>query len=263
MKNEVQRFVFGPVPSRRLGRSLGVDLVPFKTCSYDCIYCQLGPTTNRTIVRKRYVPVFEVLDQLSHKLNEDTEPDYITFSGSGEPTLHSDLGQLIEAIKKRVTIPVAVLTNGSLLWDKQVQEGLMGADLVVPSLDAGSPRLFRQINRPDAQLEFSQVLEGLIEFRRLYTGRVWLEVFLVDGVNTAPPEIARIRECVQAICPDKVQLNTVVRPPAEGLGVHRSEALKYLTRLEEEKVLRKIRRDDSPYYQMALRTPKNCDYPRQ
>jgi len=214
-----QTFIFGPVPSRRLGLSLGVDLVSFKTCSYDCIYCQLGRTTQPTIERKQYVPLAEVQEQLWQALSDGAQPDYITLSGSGEPTLHSDIGELIESIKRRTSIPVAVLTNGSLLWDGQVREALMGADLVLPSFDAGDPTLFRQINRPHPDLEFEKVVEGLVEFRRLYRGKVWLEVFLLGGVNSITPEILKIKRHVDAIRPDKVQLNTVVRPPAEDFAL--------------------------------------------
>lgn len=210
-----REFIFGPVPSRRLGRSLGVDVVPFKTCSYDCIYCQLGRTTNRTITRKAYVPVSEVLEELLRKLDDGARPDYITLSGSGEPTLHSDIGWLTESIKKHTRIPVAVLTNGSLFWDKQVRDAVSGADLVVPSLDAGSPSLFSRINRPHPGLDFKKIIEGLITFREVYDGKVWLEVFLLDGMNTTPQELKKIRGYAEAIRPDKVQLNTVARPTAE------------------------------------------------
>ena len=219
-----QTLIFGPVPSRRLGHSLGVDLVPFKTCSYDCIYCQLGRTTRPTIERKRYAPLAEAQEQLWQALNDGVQPDYITLSGSGEPTLHSDIGELIESIKKRTSIPVAVLTNGSLLWDGQVREALMDADLVLPSLDAGDSALFRHINRPHPGLEFEKVVEGLVEFRRLYRGKIWLEVFLLGGANSTTPEILKIKRHVDAIRPDKVQLNTVVRPPAEDFALKVSPA---------------------------------------
>lgn len=156
------QYVFGPVPSRRLGRSLGVDLVPFKTCSYDCIYCQLGRTTNKTIQQKEWFPLDEILSQLTEKLY--LKPNYITLSGSGEPTLYSKCDELIRKIKKITDVPVAVLTNGSLLWMPQVRASLMDADLVIPSLDAGSAELFNYINRPHADISFKNMLCGLIEF---------------------------------------------------------------------------------------------------
>jgi len=208
-----QEYIFGPVPSRRLGRSLGVDLVPFKTCSYDCIYCQLGRTTNKTIKRKEWVPIDIVIDQLKAKLS--SKPDYITLSGSGEPTLFSRLEDLISRIKDITDIPVAVLTNGSLLWLPEVRNALKSADLVVPSLDAGSSQIFQYVNRPHSDITFSKMLDGLVKFRDEYSGKYWLEVFLIAGVTTTDAEINRLANCVNSICPDKVQVNTVTRPPAE------------------------------------------------
>jgi len=210
------KYIFGPVPSRRLGRSLGVDLVPFKTCTYDCIYCQLGRTTNKTIKRKEWVPTNSVIEQLKEKL--DSKPDYITLSGSGEPTLFSKLKELISKIKRLTDIPVAVLTNGSLLWLPEVRSALESADLVVPSLDAGSNQMFQYVNRPHRDITFSRMLEGLVKFRSEYTGKFWLEVFLLAGVTTPETEIKRLKTCINSICPDKVQVNTVTRPPAENFA---------------------------------------------
>ncbi|GAG90670.1 unnamed protein product, partial [marine sediment metagenome] len=170
-----QEYIFGPVPSRRLGRSLGIDLVPFKTCTYDCIYCQLGRTTNKTLARKDWAPINRVIKQLSSKL--DSKPDYITLSGSGEPTLFSRLEELISKIKNITDIPVAVLTNGSLLWLPEVRNALKAADMVVPSLDAGSSQIFQYVNRPHRDITFSRMLEGLVKFRNEYNGKYWLEVF--------------------------------------------------------------------------------------
>ena len=208
-----QQYTFGPVPSRRLGRSLGVDLVPFKTCSYDCIYCQLGRTTNKTTERKEWVHLQNVIDQLKDHLN--SKPDYITLSGSGEPTLFSRLHELIYRIKEITNIPVAVLTNGSLLWLPDVRDALKSADVVVPSLDAGSSKIFQYVNRPHRDITFSKMLEGLVDFRKVYSGRYWLEVFLLAGVTTSGAEIDRLKTCIAAIQPDLVQVNTVTRPPAE------------------------------------------------
>ena len=213
-ENENKRnYIFGPVPSRRLGRSLGVDLVPFKTCSYDCVYCQLGPTTNKTIERKEWVPLEDVIDQLKDHLS--SKPDYITLSGSGEPTLFSRVDELIFKIKELTDIPIAVLTNGSLLWLPEVREALKPADMVVPSLDAGSSQIFQYVNRPHPDILFDKMLQGLVDFRKVYSGRYWLEVFLLAGVTTPEAEINRLRTCIAAIQPDLVQVNTVTRPPAE------------------------------------------------
>jgi wyosine [tRNA(Phe)-imidazoG37] synthetase (radical SAM superfamily) len=207
------QYIFGPVPSRRLGRSLGVDLVPFKTCTYDCIYCQLGHTTHKTVERKEWVPLDRVIDQLKARL--DTQPDYITLSGSGEPTLYSRLEEVIVRIKTITNIPIAVLTNGSLLWRRDVRKALLSADMVCPSLDAGSNRIFHYVNRPHTDITFHEMLKGLITFRREYRGRYWLEVFLLAGVTTPEMEIHRLYTYIEAIQPDKVQVNTVTRPPSE------------------------------------------------
>jgi wyosine [tRNA(Phe)-imidazoG37] synthetase (radical SAM superfamily) len=213
MAMKERRYIYGPVPSRRLGRSLGVDLVPYKVCSYDCIYCQLGRTTNKTIERKEWVPTNEVLVQLKDALH--SEPDYITLSGSGEPTLHSETGRLIRAITSMTDIPVAVITNGSLLWQSEVQEALLDADLVVPSLDAESEEIFRYVNRPHAEIHFDRMFGGLKEFRQRFRGQYLLEAFLLNGVTTVEKRIESLTECIRQIAPDKVQVNTVARPPAE------------------------------------------------
>ncbi len=215
----MRSYIFGPVPSRRLGRSLGVDLVPFKTCTYDCIYCQLGRTPTTTIERKEWVPLEAVLENLAKKLA--TNPDYITLSGSGEPTLYSRLDELIARIKAMTSVPVAVLTNGSLFGDKGLRRQLMEADLVVPSLDAGDDAMFQLVNRPHKDISFERMLQGLIDFRREYRGKYWLEVFIIGGYTAIPGELAKLAECVARIRPDRVQLNTVTRPPAEdyALGV--------------------------------------------
>jgi len=216
MDDKKCEYIFGPVPSRRLGRSLGIDLVPFKTCSYDCIYCQLGRTTNKTTQRKEWVPIDMVINQLKVKLS--SKPDYITLSGSGEPTLFSRLAELISRIKEITDVPIAVLTNGSLLWLPEVRKALESADLVIPSLDAGSSQIFQYVNRPHTNITFSKMLQGLVDFRKEYSGQYWLEVFLLAGVTTPEIQVNRLKTCIAAIQPDKVQVNTVTRPPAENFA---------------------------------------------
>lgn len=215
MKDKRYKWVFGPVPSRRLGRSLGVDLVPFKTCSYDCTYCQLGRTTRKTIQRKEYAPLESVVDDIRHKLEGVNPPDYITLSGSGEPTLCLNLDRLIRGIKEITDIRVAVLTNGSLLWLKAVREELLEADLVIPSLDAGDDAAFRNVNRPCPEITFEKMVAGIREFREAFAGKMWLEVFLLGGVTAMDAEVAKISSIVKSLSPGRVQLNTVVRPPCE------------------------------------------------
>ncbi len=207
--------VYGPVPSRRLKRSLGVDLVPYKTCTYDCVYCQLGRTTNRTVRRREYVPVPAILAEIEEKLSRRPLPDYISLAGSGEPTLNTGLGDLIDGIKRLTRVPVAVLTNGSLLWKREVQDSLISADLVLPSLDAGDEGLFQCVNRPHRSLAFARTAEGIAEFTARFPGKVWLEVFLLAGLTAWDREVEKIARWAKKIRPERVQLNTVSRPPAE------------------------------------------------
>ena len=208
-------YIYGPVPSRRLGFSLGLDLVPYKTCSYDCIYCQLGKTTNKTVERKEYVNKDIILSQLDEVLKCDEQIDYITFSGSGEPTLNSSIGDLIKEIKKMTQIKVAVLTNGSLLSDGKIRYELNPADLVVPSLDAALQTTFERINRPNSSVEFDRMVNGLLKFREEFKGLIWLEVMLIKGINDTIKEIGLFKSIISKIVPDKIHLNTVVRPPTE------------------------------------------------
>ena len=213
MKNK--SCIFGPVPSRRLGFSLGVDIVPFKTCSLDCVYCQLGPTTVKTLERKEYLPVEEVLSELEGVLKKGGRIDWITFSGSGEPTLNARIGEMIGRIKKITNVPVAVLTNGTLLYEKSVREEIKGADLVIPSIDAGTEAVFRKVNRPHPDLSLEKVVKGIADFKKGFSGKIWLEVMLVKGINDSESEMEEIARYIRIIKPERVQLNTVVRPPAE------------------------------------------------
>jgi len=209
------KHIYGPVASRRLGRSLGIDLIPHKTCSYDCIYCQLGRTTNKTIEKREYVPVKDVLEELREKLSAGVHCDYISLAGCGEPTLHSSIGEIIDNIKKMTKIPVAVLTNGSLLYLPEVRDALMKANLVIPSLDAGDEDLFQYVNRPHKNISFDLMVNGLIDFTRQFSGGVWLEVLLISGVTGLPAEAQKIAAWAKKIGAEKVQLNTVERPAVE------------------------------------------------
>ena len=209
------RYVFGPVPSRRLGFSLGVDLTGRKLCSLDCIYCQLGPTRRTTVARRQYVPVDAIMREMKKALRTERQIDFITLSGSGEPTLNSRIGPLIKAIKTITEIPVAVLTNGTLLRLPSVARALLAADMVAPSLDAASQAVFRKVNRPHESLKVSEIVKGLADFRRKFTGQIWLEILFVKGVNDSAEQVAKLVRQVQRIKPDKVHLNTVVRPPTQ------------------------------------------------
>jgi wyosine [tRNA(Phe)-imidazoG37] synthetase (radical SAM superfamily) len=209
------RFVYGPVASRRLGFSLGVDIIPFKTCTLDCLYCQLGSTGKTTLRRRSWFPPREILAQIEAAIGTDQKIDVITFSGSGEPTLNKDIGSLIRAIKRMTRIPVAVLTNGTLLTRKEVRRDLAAADVVVPSLDAVPAGLFQRINRPGAALDNAKIIDGLARFRDEFRGEIRLEIMLVKGVNDSPAHIEALKAAVARIRPDRIELNTVVRPPAD------------------------------------------------
>lgn len=207
--------VFGPVPSRRLGMSLGVDLLVPKTCSLDCVYCELGPGGGVTAVRGPQRDADQVLAEVARRLAElDRPPDFITLAGSGEPTLHAGLGRVIAGLKALCPARVAVLTNATLTPDPAVAAELCLADVLAPSLDAASQPVFRRINRPAPGLKIEAIIAGLVALRRQHRGEFWLEVLLAAGYNDAEDELARIMAAARRIGPDKVQLNTVVRPPA-------------------------------------------------
>ncbi len=221
------RTIFGPVPSRRLGRSLGIDVIPPKTCSYDCIYCESGRTTDLSLRRRLFVPPEEVLHELDAYFREHRQgADVLTFSSAGEPTLYLGLGDLLKAIKRRFPrLPLVVLTNGSLLWDSQVRRELRLADRVVPSLDAATEEVFCKINCPHHGLELSRVIEGIRSFGRDYPGRFHLEVMLVAGLNDDEGHLRALARTAESLNPDRVELNTVVRPPAcsDVLGLSRQQ----------------------------------------
>lgn len=213
------KYVYGPVHSRRLGLSLGVTLTPHKVCTFNCVYCQLGETTDPSASRKEYLPLQEILAELKRWLETNTpvtEPlDYITLSGAGEPTLNACIGSLILEIKKLTSIPVAVITNASLLSNPDVRKELLAADLLVPSLDAVVPAVFSRIDRPMPGIKVEDIIEGLASLRREFSGRIWLEVMLVKGVNDDLRHIKKLKAVLERVNPDKVQLNSPVRSTAE------------------------------------------------
>ena len=214
-KNKRRRYIYGPVPSRRLGLSLGIDIVPRKVCTLDCVYCQLGRTTELSTVRRPFVDVEAVIAEVKSRLAEGVRADHITIGGSGEPTLNSQLGDLIDAFHRVTRIPVAVLTNGTLFYREDVRAECAKADVVIPSLDAGDEAAFEAVNRPTDDINIEKLVSGLSAFRDEYAGQIWLEVFIVPGVNTSAEQIKKMKCLIERIRPDKVQLNTAVRPPAE------------------------------------------------
>jgi len=214
------KYIFGPLKSRRLGSSLGINLTPFKTCTFDCVYCQLGLTTHKTSERKEYVPVSEVLAEFKSWLVNNPQElghlDYITLSGSGEPLLNLEISRLIKEIKGLTDIPLAILTNASLFADPQVRREASMADLIVPSLDAVVPEVFNKINRPLEEIKIEEVIQGLVSLRKEFKGKIWLEVMIARGINDDLRYIKKLKEIIEQIRPDKVQLNSPVRTTAVG-----------------------------------------------
>jgi wyosine [tRNA(Phe)-imidazoG37] synthetase (radical SAM superfamily) len=246
MDNPMHRFLFGPVNSRRLGRSLGVDLLPFKTCSLDCIYCECGWTTDKTLTRAELVPTANVIAELDDYLPTNPDVDYVTFSGSGEPTLHTGIGTIIKHLKQTYPqIKVAVLTNGTLLGDPAVQAALAKADLVAPSLDGATETAFQAICRPADGVTVAAVIDGIASFRRQFAGLLLLEIFIVPGINDSPDELAALKQAATFINPTAIQLNTLDR------GAPHSE----VTRPDED-ALRAIRDGFEPLQIQTVRRRK-------
>jgi wyosine [tRNA(Phe)-imidazoG37] synthetase (radical SAM superfamily) len=212
------RHVFGPVPSRRLGFSLGIDIIPSKYCNFDCIYCQLGKTVNKETERRSFYDPSEIVEEAVRVAAASAAVDVITFSGSGEPTLNSDIGRIIRGIKERVKIPVAVITNSSLFSLEEVREDVKNADVVLPSLDAVSEEVFRYVNRPHSLVQIQTIIEGLRSFRSIYRGKIWLEIMMLKNINNDAGELAKIKETIAYLQADKVQINTVTRPPSEKIA---------------------------------------------
>jgi len=210
------KYIYGPVPSRRLGRSLGVDPIPSKTCNYQCVYCQLGRTTNFTNTRENYFPKNEIISEIKEGIKQNEGKfDYVTFVGSGEPTLYKDLGDLILKTKKFTSKPICVITNGSLLYDKEVSKTLLLADVILPSLDAGDEKGFIRINRPHPSIKFNTMIQGLIDFKKEFRGKFWIETMVMKGVNDSREELMKIKEQFGLINPDRIDINIPIRPPAE------------------------------------------------
>ena len=207
-------YVFGPVPSRRLGLSLGVDLIPPKTCTYNCLYCQVGKTREKTIDPGIYVPIGEVIKECENKLRY-LDPDVITLAGSGEPTLHSQIDQVISSLRKVSEKQIAILTNGSLLWDEQIRKRVLGADIILPTLSTANEKTFQLIHQPHPKLVLSRIIQGYQSLRQEYKGLIFLEVVLLAGINDSEKEMKALKREINKISPDKIQLNTVVRPPAD------------------------------------------------
>ncbi len=213
------KYVYGPVPSRRLGLSLGISPIPKKTCNYSCVYCQLGRTDRMSNTRQDFFPVEDILREVDYILANDISFDVITIVGEGEPTLYKSLGDLIAGIKQRTDLPVALITNGALFYDPQVRREVALADIVSPTMDAVDEESFRKINRPYGTLSYKSVLHGLKEFSRDYRGQLWLELMLVKGYNDDEPSLIRYSELLRTIRYDRLYINTPVRPPAEAFAV--------------------------------------------
>jgi wyosine [tRNA(Phe)-imidazoG37] synthetase (radical SAM superfamily) len=212
------KYVYGPVFSRRLKNSLGISTVPSKVCSLDCVYCQLKHTTRLTTERKNYISVEEIIEEVRNFFRykpKDKRIDYVTFSGSGEPTLHRSIGSLIKRVKSISSVPVALITNGTTLLDLKVQKDLLSLDLIVPSLDAVTQRIFKKIDRPPAGMKIKDIIESLVYFRRKFKGKFWLEIMLVRGINDTPAYLKKMKKVVDRIKPDRIQINSPVRPPSE------------------------------------------------
>ena len=209
--------VFGPVPSRRLGQSLGIDPIPFKTCNWSCVYCQLGRTSPRTVDRQDFYPPDDIVAAVKTALDAHRADNinWITFVGSGEPTLHASLGRIIRSVKALTEMPVAVITNGSLLHQEEVRQELAAADAVLPSLDAGSERLYRRINRPAGPFTFNRHVDGLAAFRQAYDGKLWVETMLLKGLNDTPDALTDLAAVLRRVAPDEVHIVLPTRPPGE------------------------------------------------
>lgn len=209
-------YAYGPVPSRRFGRSIGVSPIPPKTCSYSCVYCQLGRTTHMTAKRRSFFPREEILADIEKVVAANGDnADFITFVGDGEPTLSSDLGWLIAQCKARFQQKIGVITNGSLLWMDSVRNDLKGADVVNVTVSAASADVFKKLHRPHGSLDFNTILDGVKRFAGEFQGELWAEVMLVDGVNTSSEHIKELRAFIDSLGASDTFVMVPTRPPAE------------------------------------------------
>jgi len=248
------KYLFGPVPSRRLGMSLGVDLVPKKVCSLNCIYCEVGNTTKLTTERREYIPYKKIIAELNDYFASSPAPDYITFSGYGEPTLNSAIGDIIKFIKeKQPEIPVAILTNGTLFSLQEVRNELLKADLVLPSLDAATQTTFEKINLPASGIDVNRHIQGLTDFRREFKGKIWLEIFILPGYNDSNSELDELKKAILKIAPDKIQLNSLDRPG-------RMENLRGATKNELERIIDYWQLDNAEIIAKAPERKKMASY---
>jgi len=213
------KYIYGPVKSRRLGLSLGITLTPYKVCSFNCVYCQLGRSGGTTAQRREYILASEIINELKlwlqNNVQEAKNLNYITFSGSGEPTLNIKIGQLIAQIKKITALPVAVITNASLIGIPALRHELLAADLIIPSLDAVTPEIFAMVDKPQEGIKIDDIINGLISLRKEFKGKIWLEVMLVKGINDDLAHIRKLKDVIDKINPDRIQLNSPVRATAE------------------------------------------------
>ena len=210
--------IYGPVPSRRFGLSLGIDIVPHKTCTFDCIYCQLGPTDQLVCEREDFYDVDGVMADVAEALDDGPMPDVITLAGSGDPSVYSSLGDLIDRLKATYKIPILLITNSALLWQKEAAAAAMKADILAPSLDAGDPETYKEVNLPHPSITFEMVVEGLRQVTHAFPGEVRLEIMLVKDVNDSEESLRAIAEIVKTLKFDSIDVNTPVRPPVPERG---------------------------------------------
>ncbi|HHW06695.1 MAG TPA: radical SAM protein [Clostridia bacterium] len=228
---EKYQYIFGPLPSRRMGLSLGVSPIPKKCCNYSCVYCQLGRTPKLEKEPRWHFPAADILKEVADYLSSGVHFDVLTVVGEGEPTLYAGLEELLAGLKKLTDKPIAVITNGSLLGDAKVRQALQQADIVMPSLDAYDEHSFKKINRPWKDLRFEEVYRGLVTFSQAYTGQLWLEVMLVRGLNDDETSLLKLKDLLAGIRYDRLFINSPVRPPAESWVGEPEEAV--LKRAEE------------------------------